>query len=362
MGNSSGVGWRLVAPLVLALLLGAAPGAGPAPVSSSIATASAAAPGSARVVDERWIRPGREVDVTIASPALQGRATARLLLPRGWSSGSARRWPVLSLLHGCCERDAHRVWTRNTDVERLAATYGVIVVMPPAGWAGFYSDWAHHGRGGAPRWEDFHLRELRRIVERDYGGGTRRAIAGLSMGGFGALSYTARHPGMFAAAASFSGVVHTLMDVRGPALTSGLVASGGDDPTALWGDPVLDRDVWAAHNPYDLVPRLGSIPLYLSSGDGAPGPLDRGAEAGADLLEATIGAMNRRLLARLRAAGASVTAHLYGPGTHTWRYWRRELHRAFPMLMTAVGARRTTHAIPSTLDPQEPRCVSAAVC
>lgn len=308
-----------------------------APAAADEAAAPTARPSGAVVTGETWIRPGREVDLRIDSPALETEAPVKLLLPRGWTPTSSRTWPVLYLLHGCCETNGYTVWTRMTDVEQQVSEREVIVVLPAAGWAGFYSNWSNHGAGGAPRWEDFHLTELREIVERDFRGGPQRAVAGLSMGGFGALSYAARHPGMFQAAASFSGVVHTLMDLRGPLLTSGLVLSGGSDPTAVWGDPVLARRAWAEHNPYDLAARLTGLPLYVSSGNGRPGPLDA-RTALIDPLEAPIGDMNRLLVERLREVGADLTAHLYGAGTHTWPYWQRELDRALPLLLEEIGA------------------------
>ncbi len=308
-----------------------------APTYATAAMTVAMADDGARVTTEHWIRPGRELDLVVDSPALEADADVRLLLPEGWSATSKRRWPVLYLLHGCCDADGYSVWTRMTDVEQLVAERDVIVVMPSAGWAGFYSNWRNHGAGGAPRWEDFHLNELRQILERGYRAGPRRAVAGLSMGGFGALSYAARHPKMFVAAASFSGVVHTLMDWRGPALTSGLVLSGGSDPTAIWGDPLLGRRTWAAHNPFDLVSSLRDLPIYLSSGNGRPGPLDPTGTL-VDPLETPIGDMNRLVADRLRAAGADITSHLYGPGTHTWPYWQRELRRALPLLMKELKA------------------------
>src|SRR3712207_7246752 len=49
----------------------------------------------------------------------------------------------------------------------------------------------------SPGWETFHLTELRQILERGLGAGDRRAIAGLSMGGFGAMSYAGRRPELF---------------------------------------------------------------------------------------------------------------------------------------------------------------------
>ncbi|EFQ82881.1 putative esterase [Aeromicrobium marinum DSM 15272] len=323
-----------VAALLCAALIGASPVSGTA---AAVPTNIGARPVAAEVTAQSWIRPGREVDLTIDSPALGSEAAVKLLLPRDWSPTATRTWPVLYLLHGCCEASGHTVWTRMTDVEQQVEDRDVIVVMPAAGWAGFYSNWRNHGLGGGPQWEDFHLTELREIVERDFLGGQRRAVAGLSMGGFGALSYAARHPGMFQAAASFSGVVHTLMDLRGPLLTSGLVLSGGSAPTAVWGDPLTARRVWAEHNPYDLADRLTGLPVYISSGNGRPGPLD--ASFGLiDPLESPIGDMNRRLVERLRQVGADVTAHLYGAGTHTWPYWQRELELALPLLLEEIGA------------------------
>ncbi|WP_210584629.1 alpha/beta hydrolase-fold protein [Streptomyces sp. GESEQ-35] len=52
----------------------------------------------------------------------------------------------------------------------------------------FYTDWFNAGRGGPPAVETFHLEEVRPLLERHYGAGTRRAAAGESQGGFGALS------------------------------------------------------------------------------------------------------------------------------------------------------------------------------
>jgi diacylglycerol O-acyltransferase / trehalose O-mycolyltransferase len=153
----------------------------------------------------------------------------RLITPVGWSRERPR--PVIYLLHGCC--DTYDSWTRETDVETLPQLRDVLVVTPEAGDVGFYSDWL---RG--PAWETFHLEELRALLERDYGAGTRRAIAGLSMGGLGAMGYAARHPGMFGAAASFSGVLHPLADAQ---WLLGLFGSFADDPLAIWGDPDAQR-------------------------------------------------------------------------------------------------------------------------
>src|SRR5438128_1855963 len=61
-------------------------------------------------------------------------------------------------------------------------------------------------------WETYHMRELIPWIDSHYptvADRSGRAIAGLSMGGFGAMTYAAKHPDLFAAAGSFSGAVDT---------------------------------------------------------------------------------------------------------------------------------------------------------
>src|SRR4051794_41847690 len=90
--------------------------------------------------------------------------------------------------------------------------------MPDAGPAAPYTDWHRRGVPVRPRWEDYHVGELVPWVDarfRTVAGRRGRAIAGLSMGGLGALSYAARHPRTFVAAASFSGALEIGSDAAG---------------------------------------------------------------------------------------------------------------------------------------------------
>ena len=279
------------------------------------------------VGDER-VGP-RIVDLEIRSPALGATVTVRLLTPDGWTA--SRRWPVLYLLHGCC--DSYESWTRSTDIEAMRRLRKVLVVMPEGGAVGFYSDWA--GQPG-PGWETFHLTELRHLLERNYGAGPRRAVAGLSMGGLGAMGYAARHPDLFGAAASFSGVLHPLEHAD---FLLGLFAAYTPDPRAIWGDPVRDHAIWARHDPTKLADRLKGMPLFVSAGNGRPGPLDTVAQ-GNDRIESTVLRESKAFVSRLRQLHIPVQADFYGPGTHTWPYFQRELKRALPILLGAVTGYR----------------------
>lgn len=287
----------------------------------------------AHVIAEQWL-DDRTVDLTIDSPALGTEVNTRLLVPEGWSTRG--NWPLFYLLHGCC--DSYDSWTRSTDVKALTARSPVLVVMPEAGEVGFYSNWWNHGQHGAPAWETFHLTELRQILERGYGAGKRRAIAGLSMGGFGTLSYAARHPGMFRFAASYSGVIDTRFHddtFDGSKSALELVGAYASDPYALWGDPKKQAAIWAAHNPTDLAPMLRSTPIFVSCGNGQPGPYEPAGKP-ADPTETVLYKENVSFVNRAKKLGLRMTTDLYGPGTHSWPYWQRELHRSYPLIAKAL--------------------------
>ncbi|MEV6589798.1 alpha/beta hydrolase [Streptomyces acidicola] len=339
---------RLLLALVIAdLLLLAGVSAADADAS---APASPAPSPRARIVAEEEVGE-RLVDLTVASPALGRTAKVRLLTPDGWEERRpGRSWPTLYLLVG--GDGDYTAWTEGYDARlpELRQLRDVLVVMPEMPLFGFYSDWYNAGRGGPPAVETFHLREVRPLLERHYGAGTRRVAAGESQGGFGALSYAGRHPGMFRAAASYSGFVHPL---RHPHAIRAAMTYLGLDWKALWGDPVAQRANWQAHDPYYLTDRLRKVPVYVSSGDGTAGALDPpgtepdpeipGLEDPADPFpedvisptETIMGRESEALADRLASLSAPVTTHFYA-GTHSPAYWAREFHRSLPLLLAEL--------------------------
>ncbi|TDU80169.1 alpha/beta hydrolase-fold protein [Streptomyces sp. KS 21] len=129
--------------------------------------------------------------------------------------------PALFLLHGASGK--HTDWVVKGGIvptlERAVAAGRIpacALVMPDArrdpGTPGggqdetFYINDAGSG-GGALRYEDMFVKEFVPAVEQTHGLGGRaekRAVAGLSMGGYGALMYALRYPGLFGAAAGLS--------------------------------------------------------------------------------------------------------------------------------------------------------------
>ncbi|WP_340556595.1 alpha/beta hydrolase [Streptomyces sp. GSL17-111] len=292
----------------------------------------------------------RVIDLTLDSPALGGRGAVRLLTPRGWYRRHhlGAHWPTLYLLPG--GDGDHLSWTEHHGIHRLADLRETLVVMPDMPLYGFSTDWWNHGAGGPPRVATYHLDEVMPLMERHFGAGRRRAVAGESQGGFGALSYSARRPGLFRAAASYSGYVHPLQH---PHTVRAGMTYLGMDWLALWGHPVRQRAIWEAHDPVHLAHRLRGLPVHLSCGDGRLGPLDPpGTEPDPDIpgledpenpfpedvyspTEAIMREENETLAARLSRTGARLTTHFH-PGTHDPAYWSREFRRSLPMLLAAL--------------------------
>ena len=321
--------WLAIALVIFTLLAGCAATDAPArlPDDPASATPPAQPP---RIVASEQVK-GRIWDLTIDSPAVGREVKVRLLVPARFQTAESQRWPVLYLLHGCC--DTYEAWTRSTGIEKRTRNLDLLVVMPDGGTAGFYSNW----RSG-PAWETFHLTELGSLLTEKYRASDQRAVAGLSMGGLGALSYAARNPGMFRVAASFSGIVHTRLSGDHVQGYLNLLSSQGEDPRALWGDPDDDEEIWKAHNPYDLAPRLAGTKLFVSAGNGQPGPLDRD-QTSSDEIEISIGEENEALVERLAELGLDAQVELYGAGTHNWVYWQRELDHAWPLITEGLRLR-----------------------
>ena len=204
---------------------------------------------------------------------------------------------VLYLLHGLT--DDHTAWTRWTSIERYATDRNLAVVMPQ-GYRCFYANETY-----GMRFWDFLDQELPRTVHRFFRVATGRAdtfVAGLSMGGYGALKWALRRPERFAAAASLSGALDLAyiqeFDLR-PHIRE-LVARVFPDRTVAGSDEDLLHLVKTA-GPATL-PRLM---LHCGTED--------------QLIK-----QNERFVGACRAAGVALDSG-FGPGEHVWGYWDEQI-------------------------------------
>jgi S-formylglutathione hydrolase FrmB len=259
-------------------------------------------------------RAGRVLTVELRSRAMGDVERVDVLLPEGYRSGG--RFPVIYLLHGAA--GSYRDWIDHGAAE-IVGDLPAIVVMPDGGADGAYSDWFAAPPGSAepfPAYETYYLDELMPWVQsalRSRRGPSNTAIAGLSMGGHGAMKLAAEHPGTFGFAGSFSGAVNPSLP-----LYQSLIQE------CKWGDPATDEVVWRDNDPTETPANLRGVDLFIRSGDGTPGPHDPGG-GGIDLVESVVKMMNDAFLSALAGAGIDGVDAEFGPGTHTWPYWEDDL-------------------------------------
>ena len=244
-----------------------------------------------------------------------------VLLPDGYDG--KRRFPVLYLLHG--HGDTYDSWMdpNDGDLAHLAAGLPAIVVMPEGG-RGWYTNWWNGGRRGNPAWERYHLDELIPLIRQKFrikSGRRWHAIAGLSMGGEGAMFYAEQRPGYFGSVASFSGV----LSIQRPEWPDGFNTQG-EKYEQVYGDPNAQSFYWQGHNPTTLVDNLRHTRVFVAVGDGTPNPSrpDEVQNTFGQVAEAELRQHANDFVSAARAAGVHVT---YDPrhGIHDWPYWRQHL-------------------------------------
>jgi S-formylglutathione hydrolase FrmB len=188
--------------------------------------------------------------------------------------------------------DDHSAWLRYTSVERYAAAAGLAVVMPAVNRS-FY---ANERTGG--RYWDFISEELPAIVGNFFSVSQDPAhtyVAGLSMGGYGAMRLALSHPGKFAAAATLSGALDL------------------DELSSRPERVELFERIFG-----DTIPDDANVFTLLENADAAALPrihVSTGTEDAPGLVKG-----NRRFVAALEDKGADVTSD-FRPGEHVWSLW-----------------------------------------
>lgn len=331
----------LVAIAALACLATVAPRAGAAP---SFTSSNGLTVQAVQRLDTRTF------DVTLTSTVIDGPLHVRVILPDGYDQQPAARYPVLYLFHGTSGGASD--WTDKGAAEQTTAGHDLITVIPDAAVSfsggGWCTNWYNRGAGGKPMWETFHIDQLIPWVDQTLRTRATRAgrqIFGLSQGGFCAYSYAARHPDTFLGAGSFSGAIDTARDPAAQALTTPVIQAtataldGGSDPDAIFGPRATQEINWAAHDPATLVENLGAMSLYAYTGNGQPGPLDSPVPNPAgSAIEAGVHALTSMWKDAADAAGVPVSYHDYGPGTHSWPYWARDLREVIDQVSATFAS------------------------
>lgn len=279
---------------------------------------------------------------TIRSSSLGVSKHLLVYLPPGYARDASRRYPVAYYLHGAwgAERDWVRLGHLDQTLDSLIARgMAPMIVVMPDGDDGWYTTWNTLNPVSAcraetvrpeptatycvpwPKYDEYIARDLVAHVDSAYrtlASPRHRGIAGLSMGGYGAITLALRYPEVFSAAASHSGVlspryagpspyrsptrhapsIDTLRRRYGPALFALMAPAFGGDTAA-----------WRARDPAILAHRL------VAAGTRAPA-LYVDVGLGDAFLE-----QNRAFRADMESLGIRVR-YAEHPGAHTWEYWR----------------------------------------
>lgn len=236
---------------------------------------------------------------------------AAVLLPRDYET-SGRRYPVLYLLHGL--EGAYDNWLSRTNLLQYTADLPLIVVMPDAGDSWYVNSatdttqkFQHYVAQDVVNYADTNFRTLP-FAEARY-------IAGLSMGGYGAIMIGTRYPNQFSLAASFSGAVGMAKNSDSPSVNAVLGPPGSpardsaDLPALLRATPIRGSMV--------------SLPYYYLD----CGTSDR-------LIQA-----NRDVAAILATRMIPYEYHEVH-GIHNWEYWNRRVPVVLQLVaqhMAALG-------------------------
>jgi S-formylglutathione hydrolase FrmB len=251
--------------------------------------------------------------LTIASSAMKRTMRAAVVLPQSYGSAGAGKakasYPVLYLLHGGGGQFSD--WLKQTPdkmlVHKLADQYNLIIVMPEGDRLSGYLD--------SPVQKDnlFETYVAKEVIDkidstyrtiRDRKG---RVITGLSMGGHGALYLATRHPELYCAAGSMSGV----MDLNYKTWRINPEFEKTIEPgfARILGPLGSTPDHYAANSVVNMVDKIKANGQKLI--------IDCGVN---DFLIEPNRELHRRLV-------YSKVEHDYTerPGGHTWDYWQNSL-------------------------------------
>jgi putative tributyrin esterase len=246
-------------------------------------------------------------DVTFHSASLEREITYRAILPKNHSK--EKKFPVVYLLHGGV--GDFREWSNDSDVAGFAEK-GLILVMPE-GESSYSTNSVDRPKD---RFDDYIVKDLIADVEARFPSDpSRRAIAGVSMGGFGAIKLALKYPELY----RFVGALSPSIDVPSRPFSIKRVSQYRHHAAIFgpWGsqarrenDPfVLARTVDPSKIPH----------MYVTCGE-----------------QEGLLPSNRRFAALLAERKFQFQFHP-GPGGHDWNQWNRRLPQLFAAMLATLS-------------------------
>lgn len=262
--------------------------------------------------------------VVLKSEILGKNMKYSVYLPAGYNQ-SNRNYPVLYLLHGYSDDD--RAWIQfgeigfYADKAFLNGEATPMIIIMPDGQNSYYLNCFD----GTTNYEDFFIKELMPNVEETYrikGERNYRVLAGLSMGGFGALNFAIKYPNLFCASAPLSAAVRSDEEM----------INMPQDDYERWAAPLFGKNLQgkerlnATYKKYAILDLLNNTPAdslksikwYFDCGDDD------------FLIEG-----NMQMHAILKRRGIPHEFRVRD-GSHNWEYWRTALPNVLKFLSDAL--------------------------
>lgn len=250
-------------------------------------------------------------------------------LPASYDASAAKSpastYPVLYFLHGLGDNEQTLFnsggWTLLDDLRRQHKM-GEYLIVAPEGRQSFYINSAD----GSVRYNDFFLQEFIAHIESKYRAGKgreKRAISGISMGGYGALRFAFAHPELFSAVSAQSAALITETPQQ---LDSASRAGAplGKTLAAVFGNPI-DVPHWQANSPFALAKKnqagVRRLAIYFNCGQDDNYGFEKGAAA---------------LHAELQKEGVKHEYHPY-PGDHSLSYFLAHFDQVMEFHSRAFG-------------------------
>ncbi len=265
------------------------------------------------------VAQGRVDTIAVYSPSMKKTLKAAISFPSGYEKGESR-YPVVYLLHGGSGAfsDWHQKVTEKGIVNQLAEEHKVLIVTPGVGPASYYYD---SPLLDTVRYETYMIQELIPFIDKNYrtlAQKESRAITGLSMGGHGAITLAAKHPTLFIAAGSMSGVMNIDTDLWKVGEDFRSLRKKGQ--IEMLGPINYQGPLFNPYTAVGLVDQLKNQKVSLI--------IDCGVD---DFLIETNRQMHSLLMEKK-------VAHEYieRPGAHTWNYWTEALPVQFFFLSKSL--------------------------
>ena len=250
--------------------------------------------------------------LTFSSKLMNKNIRYSIYLPDGYHT-SAQKYPVLYLLHGYT--DDETAWVQFGDMRRIADeaiasgnAAQMIIVMPDA-----WDTWYINSFDNKEPYETLFFDELIPHIEATYRARPHRehrAIAGLSMGGYGALIYALHRPDMFSSCSPLSAAVRSDEQMKA-------YDSEGQERKALftriYGNGIATSH-WQENNVFALIDKMvakqaPAVSFYVDCGD-----------------DDFLFLKNLILFKKMREKNIDAQLRVRNGG-HTWQYWREGLPR-----------------------------------